>query len=176
MPLPASLRSDPCPPSERAVLLDETRWAREFTWQEIEQLAQFLHRYTATSGAVLVAEGGTESFLAIILHGRAAVERRDASNQPQRLAVLGPGHTFGEMSLLDGEPRSATVRAIADTMLLVLTQESYAMLIEQQPRVAVRLVSQLATLLSARLRQTTWGLLEALSVTEEPKPSGPASL
>ncbi len=173
MPLPPALRSDPCPPSERAVQLDETRWARDFTWQEIEQLAQFLHRYTATADAVVVSEGGAERFLAILLHGRVSVERRDTHDRPQRLTVLGPGHTFGEMSLLDGEPRSATVRAMTDVMLLVLTPESFAMLVEQQPRVAVRLVTQLATLLSARLRQTTWGLLEALSVAEAVAPTAP---
>jgi CRP/FNR family transcriptional regulator, cyclic AMP receptor protein len=59
-------------------------------------------------------------------------------------AVLGPGSFFGEMSLLDQGPRSATVRAETDMRLLVLGSREFSSLVQEVPIVAVRMMRGLA--------------------------------
>ena len=65
------------------------------------------------------------------------------------VARLGPGDHFGEMSLLDGEPRSATVTATTDTELLILRRDEFLQELEQHPP----LMRQMLTALSRRLRE-----------------------
>jgi CRP-like cAMP-binding protein len=62
----------------------------------------------------------------------------------QRLATLGPGDYFGEMSLLTGAPRSATIRAVEETRLVVLGKEALRPLLVADPTVLERLSKTLA--------------------------------
>jgi glutaminase len=70
----------------------------------------------------------------------------------QRIATLGPGATFGEMAVLDGDPRSTSVRADTAVTCKVLTLEAIAMLEARFPAVRSVLFANLARELSSRLR------------------------
>jgi CRP/FNR family transcriptional regulator, cyclic AMP receptor protein len=67
----------------------------------------------------------------------------------QELAQLGPGTCFGEMSLFDAEPRSASVTSLAPSECLVLTQQQLYEAIEETPGIAVNIIR----LLSRRIRE-----------------------
>jgi len=88
-------------------------------------------------------EPGDEFF--VLVDGTAAV-----SLTPQRKHRLRPGEFFGEMSLLDGEPRSATVRAETDLRLLVIDRRHFWTLLREVPG----LTEQLLVTLSRRVRAT----------------------
>jgi CRP-like cAMP-binding protein len=75
---------------------------------------------------------------------------------------LGPGRAFGEMSVIDAEPRSATLVAREPGLLMVLTGESFASLSDEHPRVALNLLQRMARSLSQRLRQTSGQLADYL--------------
>ena len=96
------------------------------------------------AGKVLVEEGtvGREFFL--IVDGSARVER-----QGKKVAVLGAGSYFGELSLLDRRPRSATVVSETDLDVLVLDQRHFNALLDSVPTIARKLLSAMAT----RLRE-----------------------
>jgi CRP-like cAMP-binding protein len=84
----------------------------------------------------------------------------------QVLARIGPGDFFGEMSLFDRSPRSATVQADSDATLLVLDREAMRRLTEQSPRAAAAFFHALVQVFIERLRAsgdlvaevTRWGL------------------
>jgi CRP/FNR family transcriptional regulator, cyclic AMP receptor protein len=98
----------------------------------------------AAAGQILtrVGEPGNEFFL--ILDGTARVDI-----SPQKHRRLGPGDFFGEMSLLDGQPRSATVVTETPLRFLVITRKNFARLLNEVPG----LTQALLTTLSRRVRQ-----------------------
>jgi CRP-like cAMP-binding protein len=114
------------------------------TDDELARVAQATDELDVAAGEELVAQGrvGREFFL--ILDGRAVV-RRDG----REVGTLGPGEWFGELSLLDNEPRSATVVAVSDMKLLVLGQAEFAGLLETVPSLAAKMLRALAGRLRA---------------------------
>ncbi len=106
---------------------------------ELAEVVQAADEFDATAGQVLVEEGrvGREFFL--ILSGDALVER-----EGQEVARLGAGQWFGELSLLDHQPRSASVQAVTDMKLLVLGEAVFAGLLENIPTLAAKLLRNLA--------------------------------
>jgi CRP/FNR family transcriptional regulator, cyclic AMP receptor protein len=106
---------------------------------ELTEVAQATDEVDATAGQTLVDEGrvGREFFL--ILSGESVVER-----DGQEVARLGPGQWFGELSLLDHQPRSASVRAVTDMKLLVLGEAVFAGVLENVPTLAAKLLRNLA--------------------------------
>jgi len=107
---------------------------------------------------------GEELFL--IRKGTIVVSTPVKGRVEQVLARLGPGDFFGEMSLFDAEPRSATVQAEADAALLGLDRANLLQFIEANPRAAAAFFYQLVYVFSRRLRASTslvaevtrWGL------------------
>lgn len=101
---------------------------------DLTRIAALVDDIEVVPGEVLMREGsrGAESF--IVASGFAEVV-----SAGQHLAVLGPGTFFGEMSLLDFKPRSATVRALTPMHLLVVGPAWFMDLLEQ-PGVAVRVL------------------------------------
>ena len=71
------------------------------------------------------------------------------SNQGTDVATLGPGQQFGELALLDGGPRTATVVATSPMTLLVMTHQAFMSLLDDVPGLARRVLASMA----ARLRE-----------------------
>jgi CRP-like cAMP-binding protein len=117
-------------------------------------------------GEVLFRAGepGDEVFL--IRTGTIVVSSPVQGRVEQVLAHLGPGDFFGEMSLFDEEPRSATVQGATDSLLLSLSRASLFRFVESNPRAAAALLYQVVRVMSSRLRASTelvaevtrWGL------------------
>jgi CRP-like cAMP-binding protein len=77
-------------------------------------------------GEILVEQGGKSNALYILLTGRARVLTSSSRGREVILAVLNPGDYLGEMSLIDNEPHSATVRAEIKTDALILSRAEFA--------------------------------------------------
>lgn len=86
----------------------------------------------------------------MILSGRVKVHTETSDGTEVMLAVLSAGDFVGELSLLDGEPRSADVSTLEPTEVLVLTRDDLLACIHQAPRIAINLLATLA----GRLRRT----------------------
>jgi len=146
----------------RAELLDATRWANEFAWAEIESLAAHLRVERKRKGETVCREGDQEPSLYVIAEGSVSILKQDAGETERLLAKLGPGQTIGEMALLDGQPRSATVVAAEDLVLLVLHRTDLDRLVDQKPKLGAKLLWKLARFLSQRLRQTSGTLADRM--------------
>jgi len=72
------------------------------------------------------------------------------------------GRGLGEMSMVDKEPRSATVIVVEPAVLAVLTQESFALITRDKPALAANILLKIAQLLSQRLRYTSGVLVDYL--------------
>jgi CRP-like cAMP-binding protein len=113
---------------------------------------------TFDAGEHLMRQGEASECMHVVLRGRVQVERSHHNLQePIVLAELGAGDVVGEMGILDGEPRSATVRALEETTTLEIGQDTLAQLVLKFSSVS----SSLLRLLSRRLR-TTDELVEEL--------------
>ena len=83
---------------------------------------------------------------------------KKVKNQENTIAVLNPGEFFGEMALLDGQPRSAAVRATAETTVFMIPLEGYQALRRNSPHTALKLMDIIIKVLSNRLRQANKNL------------------
>ncbi len=101
-----------------------------------------------TAGASVFREGepGTEMF--IIREGQVEILRQ-AHGADHRVAVLDEGDFFGEMSLLDDLPRSASARAVTDCVLLRIDRSTFDQMVRHNPEIPVRMLRKLSRRLRA---------------------------
>lgn len=113
---------------------------RPLTDDQVRDLARFarLERYTA--GETLVRQGDPGGSLFVLLDGEVRVRRTDGAAS-RELARLGPGSFFGEMSLLTGEPRSASVLALDEVEVVVVEKAAFSSLLRDDNHLA-RALSQ----------------------------------
>ena len=117
----------------------------------LRHLAERGRQCTLPTGSVLIRQGEVGDCMYVILRGRVRVERvHPGIPDPIVLARLGPGDVVGEMGLLDGNPRSATVIALDDVVVAQLTSTDLSETINRYPEVS----GALLRLLTRRLRQT----------------------
>jgi len=98
-------------------------------------------------GEPVFYKGATGSQMYVVLGGKVLVY-----DGKQCIATLTTGDTFGEMALIDSEPRSATVVAGEDSHLFVLSETTFQRLMTK--RVSIRMLLNLVRILSHRLRET----------------------
>jgi CRP/FNR family transcriptional regulator, cyclic AMP receptor protein len=112
--------------------------------KQLRSLAKITKVFDVAAGTVIARAGdpGDEFFL--ISDGSARVEV-----SPEQHVLLGPGKFFGEMSLLDGGPRSATVVAITPVRLFVISRRNFSVLLNDVPG----LIQTLLVTLSRRVRE-----------------------
>jgi CRP/FNR family transcriptional regulator, cyclic AMP receptor protein len=115
------------------------------------RLASIMNEISFPSGKTIFAEGQEGRSLYIVIAGRVRVHLSEKD-----LAVLDKGTCFGEMSLFDAEPRSASVTATVKTECLVLTQQQLYEAIDETPGIAVNIIR----LLSRRIRSQNLQLNE----------------
>ncbi len=118
--------------------------------QQLVAVAGITEMTEVSAGKLLAVTGDPGNEFFIILDGTARVEV--SARKPLR---LGPGDFFGEMSLLDGEPRSATVVAETPLRLLVLSRPAFWALLTELPHLSDRILLTL----SRRVRQIEKSLL-----------------
>jgi sulfate permease, SulP family len=123
----------------------------DFTADQIEHLRNWLEPAAWPAGQVVFRSGDPGSSLYLVTQGRASVHIRHDSGDI-RLVTFAPGAVFGELALLDHGPRSATVTADEDLKALGLSEASFAVLRQQQPDLAIKLLTALGRELSVRIR------------------------
>jgi CRP-like cAMP-binding protein len=116
----------------------------ELADSELEQIRALarLQRYPAR--AVIVAQGDDSSDLFLVVDGRLRVSSSNANGDEVVLSIMGPGDVFGEMALLDGEPRSATVTTLEACQVLVIEARAFHALLRRMPALAASLMKVMA--------------------------------
>ena len=119
--------------------------------QELKDIANSSKETSFQAGKSIVKEGDAGLGFYLIIEGQAVVKRRG-----KVLSKLGRGSFFGEMALLDDEPRSADVTATEPTKCVVLLRWNFWSLVSKNPKIARVLLQEMAR----RLRATNEALSE----------------
>ncbi len=130
-----------------------------FTEDELRRVAELSRIVEAPAGTVITRVGEPGDSFFVIIDGTVAVQTSAGTG-----SRLQPGDFFGEMSLLDGEPRSATILATTDLRLLVVDRSHFWRLLDETPD----LIRRILTVLSHRVRrleQTVNAILRGTSPT-----------
>jgi CRP-like cAMP-binding protein len=130
--------------SKKVALLEKIPLFRDLSRKQIAQIERLVDEITVPAGSRLATTGQHGAELVVIVEGRASV-----TVGRRRTVRLGPGDFFGEMSLVDGGPRSATVEAASDMRLLVIGGREFSELLEKAPPIVVKIMQ----VLSRRVRE-----------------------
>ncbi|HEX8953000.1 MAG TPA: cyclic nucleotide-binding domain-containing protein, partial [Polyangia bacterium] len=98
---------------------------------------------TYAAGHVLFREGDSGTHMFVIQSGRVQLTRR-VRGREQHLATLPPGEFFGEMAIINKQPRSATATVIEEAHLLVLDARTFEEMIRGNAEIAIRMIKMLA--------------------------------
>jgi CRP/FNR family transcriptional regulator, cyclic AMP receptor protein len=96
-----------------------------FPEDQLRMLTAMVSRRSATRGTTIMAGGDATDSLYIVLSGRLKVMMSDSDGKEVILSILGPGEFFGEMGLIDDEPRSASVVSIEACELLAIAKRDF---------------------------------------------------
>lgn len=130
--------------SSKIALLQKVPLFQALSQKQLRQVAQLAEEIDVSTGRRLVTAGETGYELFVIVEGNATARTRGG-----RTVRLGPGDFFGEMSLIDHGPRSATVEAASDMRLFVVGSREFWQLLDAAPP----LVAKIMVALSQRVRE-----------------------
>ena len=109
------------------------------------------HAFSFKRGNILVSQGETSDSLYIVLAGKLKVFISSEDGREIFLNYLDEGDAFGELALLDGEPRLASVMALVDTRVAVISRQYFLDCLQTHPNIAIELLQ----ILSKRMRHLT---------------------
>jgi rhodanese-related sulfurtransferase len=121
------------------------------------------------AGVQIVKQGEIATKFYVVVSGKLKVYRETSDGIRTDLTVMGPGAYFGEVALVTGKPRTASVEAVEESTLLEISEEEFDSVLDQNPRLARQIISSLAqwlvegdkrlekeTVHQVKLRQISW--------------------
>ena len=123
--------------------------------EEVERVAEHLSAVELAGGQVLFHEGDQGNDLYILAEGAAAMSIRLPDGGTHEIARFSPGDFFGEMSIFDGAPRSASCTALVKSTLYSLSRSAFTDVIAQDPEIALKLMYRMLNITTQRLRGTS---------------------
>jgi CRP-like cAMP-binding protein len=128
--------------------------------EAVEALAKEFKTVEAPRGTTLFNEGDPGDSLYIVLAGKVKLGRRSPDGRENLVAVMGPSDQFGELSLFDPGPRTATATVVTDARMAILPKEALVAWVKDRPEIAM----QLLRVLGRRLRRTNTMLADLIFV------------
>ena len=109
--------------------------------EHLEMLSKLVTTRSYKKGDVIIKQGDPGAGLFVILNGSVSVTAKSRPGLPEtKLSTLGKGDFFGDMSLIDGYPRSATVTAQAETNVVELNRWVFLDALRREPNIAVAML------------------------------------
>ena len=145
-----------CLIENKVQLMQTAGLVRDMTPGEAETLAAIAEERSYPRGSVILAEDSRTRDLFVICAGRVSIRLSlpTESGREEVIYTMHDGQIFGELALVDGSPRSATVRAEEDVIACAYDYDQLTTLLDQQPRIGYLLMRNIASIISARVRNT----------------------
>lgn len=129
--------------------------------EELHILAPYLDILPFPAGSTIFKEGDPGNFMGFVISGKLEVKKKtELKGREVVLAILSKGSFVGELSLIDGQPRSANVTAAKDSVLLILQKSSFDSFLESHPHMGIQILKGINRILSIRLRKSVDRLAE----------------
>lgn len=107
---------------------------------ELEKLESLTTRKRFPSGTAIFFQDDPSDSLYVVLSGSAKVFRTSEDGRDRIMTILQPGDAFGELAMIEGQPRSATVQALEDTDMLVLTRKDFERFASEHPEFLMKML------------------------------------
>ncbi|MEM9626848.1 MAG: patatin-like phospholipase family protein [Pseudomonadota bacterium] len=117
---------------------------RDLSRKTLNELTEELTWFSLPAGEPLFHQGASGDALFVLVSGMLSVTINDNRGEPRRIGYIHAGETVGELALMSGEPRSATVSALRDSTLFGLDQAAFQRLIDRHPHASSQLLRMLA--------------------------------
>jgi len=146
--------------------------------EALESIASLLIERSFPKHKTIVEEGAPGDYMYIIVEGRVKVTKLSGDGREKILELLDVGDFFGEMSLFDEAPRSASVKGLSDVRILALARKDFLRLLARSPDLALSVIQELtrrlrqvdeqaSSLSFQRVKERTMGLLVRLAREEQ---------
>ena len=146
---------------EKVDLLDSSLWGQELKWEEVKYMAKYFDVYNIDPNTEILREGdSSQPYIGLIMKGTVDVVKKDINGQNKKLTCIGKDKTFGEMSVIDSLPNSASIITSSQVMLMALEKTNFQALIKDKPNYGNKFLFKLLKLMSARIRQTSGKLID----------------
>jgi len=132
-------------------ILERNRLFRGLSAAAIQQISALAIRRPYEQDAIVFSQGDPGDSLYGVVTGRVRISASTREGKEMFLNIMEPGDTFGEIALLDGNPRTATATATATCELMIIPRGQFLALLQREPTVAIHLLQ----LLCQRIRWTS---------------------
>ena len=153
---PAVLES--CLKQQRIDILSHNSMFKELPSKALSRIAEVAENYVIPQNTIVVKEHDPGDSYFIIISGKVQIFKGSDEGDETILATLGSGNGFGEMSLLTGAPRSASVKTLAPTSFLVVQKNSFDQVIAENPelsKIFLKILSERLALSDVQLAKTS---------------------
>jgi CRP-like cAMP-binding protein len=131
---------------EKVLFLKSIDLFRALPGEELAQIAEIAEEQPFAAGDQVFSEGEPGDALYLVVEGAVKVHQGD-----RQVAQLGPSDVFGEMAVLDSEPRTATVTTLKDAVLLKIARDDFRDVLQERPDIGMGVIK----VLSRRLRDAS---------------------
>jgi len=147
--------------------LDITALSQGLSEDEIKLFAQHFKVYKVQADDFLFLEGDPERYMGVLISGKLKVLKQDSEGNTQKISEISMGKTVGEMSLVDGGERSASIYAEQDSTVMILYEGRFNEILLEHPQLGVKLLLYLSGLMSDRLRAASDTVALSMARVEE---------
>ena len=166
VPLPSTMELLGDGPSSQVSIcnmLTKVKGFEEFAPLELSILATHMKAYRVPKGGTIFLEGDRNSYFSALIEGSICVYKEDSDNEVKLLSIIPPGRIFGEISVIDDLSYSASLVAESESIILLMSRESFRQCINENSAIGVRLLNLVAHLLCSRLRSASGQLVDYIN-------------
>ncbi|MGZ5876621.1 MAG: Crp/Fnr family transcriptional regulator [Bradyrhizobium sp.] len=138
-------------PSSKLSILRKHPYFCDLDPEAFDQLCRYAKHSTLKRGTTIVSKGDPGNSLIAVISGTVKISVSSVDGRSAILNLIGPGEIFGEMSVLDGQPRSADAIANTNCEIFTIDRREFLPFVRSQPALAMKFIE----LLCARLRWTS---------------------
>ncbi len=126
----------------------------QLTTRELRQVSSIVHKRGYAAGETVFTQGDPGLGMYVIEEGEVKIIFRDEVGGKKQLALLGKGDFFGDLSLLDESPRSATAISSSDSKIIGFFRPDLVSLLSRSPKLGTKILFKLGEVIGTRLRVT----------------------
>lgn len=150
---------------ELEYLISEMPIFKDLDSDDTKILSEYLFPKDLAIGGLVCKEGQHGSFLSFVAKGELEIVKT-LDGKEVTISTISEGDSLGEMALIDGLTRSATVRAHKPSTILVLRRDDFNNLLVKHPEVGIKILKGIARLLSLNLRKASAQITTFMSMTQ----------